>query len=407
MDFTAAATRLQARIDELAQISDEPGRITRTFLSPAMRRANDLVGRWMREAGFSTWTDSAGNLRGWLDGSHSDASVLFTGSHLDTVRNAGRYDGPLGVLLPIVAVEMLRDAGWALPFSILHFGFADEEGVRFQAGCLGSKAVLGKLTDADFQLRDHEGITLRQALEGAGGAPWNPSPMPMQRALGYVEVHIEQGPELERLGKSVAVVTGINAQRRIRVRFLGEAGHAGTVSMAARRDAFAGLAEFACFAERLARSVRDLVATIGTVELHPGAGNVIPGAADFSVDVRHPNDTQIESACLALQREAGRICGARDLECEWSVVDSMASVEFGQRLTSAMSDAVLATHHPIVRLRSGAGHDAMVLAQYCEATMLFVRCRRGLSHHPDEYVSPYDLECALRVFCEFLKRLRP
>jgi hydantoinase/carbamoylase family amidase len=407
MDDTAAAALLQARIDELAHLTDEPGRITRTFLSPAMRRANDLVARWMRDAGFSTWTDSAGNLRGWMDGPAPDSPVLLTGSHLDTVRNAGRYDGPLGVLLPIVAIERLRAEGWRPPFAILNFGFADEEGVRFQAGCLGSKAALGRLTEADLQLRDHDGMTLRQALEGAGGAPWQPSPMPALRALGYVETHIEQGPELERIGKSVAVVTGINAQNRIRVRFIGEAGHAGTVSMTARRDAFAGLAEFACFSERLAKSVRGLVVTIGSVELQPGAGNVIPGLADFSVDARHPSDATLESACLSLRREAGRICEARGLECEWRTVDAMAAVEFGQRLTDALGGAVLATGHPIVRLSSGAGHDAMVMAQYCEAAMLFVRCRRGLSHHPDEYVSSYDLERALRVFCEFLKRLRP
>ena len=407
IDHGAAAVVLKDRIDELAHITDEPGRITRTFLSPAMARANDAVGAWMAAAGFSTSVDTAGNLRGWIEGATPDAPVLLMGSHLDTVRNAGRYDGILGVLLPIVAIEMLRASGWTPPFSILHFGFSDEEGTRFQAGCLGSKAVVGGLRKADFVLRDAEGVTLREALERFNGRPYEAPSFPRRRILGFVEVHIEQGPELERLNRSLAVVTGINAQARLRVRFRGEAGHAGTVSMSARRDAFAGLAEFAVFVERLAKSHKGLVATIGKVEVRPGVGNVIPGLVDFSLDVRHPRDAQVAGVCDSLEREAMRVCEERGLHCEWKLVDSLAAVECGAGLTRKLSEAVAATGQPVVRLRSGAGHDAMVLAKCCEVAMLFVRCRRGLSHHPDEFVALRDLRQAVKVFCDFLQRVRP
>jgi len=407
MDYGAAAAVLKDRIDELAHITDEPGRITRTFLSPAMARTNDVVAGWLRAAGFSTSVDTAGNLRGWIEGPTPDAPVLLMGSHLDTVPNAGRYDGILGVLLPIVALDLLRASGWTPPFSILHFGFSDEEGVRFQTGCLGSKAAVGGLRKADFILRDAAGVTLREALEHFNGRLYEQPPFPQRRVLGFVEVHIEQGPELERLGRSVAVVTGINAQARLRVRFRGEAGHAGTVSMGARRDAFAGLAEFASFVERLAKNHKDLVATIGKVEVRPGVGNVIPGLVDFSLDVRHPRDAQVAGVCDSLQREAIRMCDERGLHCEWKLVDSLAAVEFGAGLTRKLSEAVAATGQPLVRLRSGARHDAMVLAKRCEAAMLFVRCRRGVSHHPDEFVALRDLRQAVKVFCGFLQRVRP
>ncbi|MDD5201184.1 MAG: Zn-dependent hydrolase [Terrimicrobiaceae bacterium] len=405
MDYDSAAAVLQARIRQLAKITDEPGRVTRTFLSTAMLKANEKVAQWMGEVGFSTGVDTVGNLHGWLEAA-PDAPVLLTGSHLDTVRNAGPYDGVLGVLLPIAAVELLRASDWRPEFSVLCLGFADEEGVRFQAGCIGSKGLLGRLSAAEMALRDEDELTLEEALAAQNEGPFRPPPLP-RAPLGYVEVHIEQGPELERLGSAVAVVTGINAQNRMRVCFRGEAGHAGTVPMGSRRDAFAGLADFGVFAERFAKTTRGLVATIGCVELRPGVGNVIPSEVEFSVDVRHPSSAQLESACAALHREALRICVARALECEWTSVDAMNAVEFGSNLTTALGNAILATGNPLVRLRSGAGHDAMVMTEFCEAAMLFVRCRRGLSHHPDEFVSPTDLAEALKVYCEFLKRLTP
>ncbi len=401
--YEVGAARLIGWIDELAAVSDDVVGTTRTFLSPAMAEANAMVAGWMHGAGMSARIDGAGNLVGRCEGA-GDA-VLLTGSHLDTVRNAGRFDGILGVLLPIVAVELLRADGWEPGFSLEVFGFADEEGVRFQAGCLGSKAVAGRLSEADFELRDRDGVTLREALVAFGGGEYLAPSWPAGRVLGYVEAHIEQGPELELADCPVSLVTGINAQHRIAVRVTGRAGHAGTTPMAARLDAGVGAAEFAVAVERFAREAAGLVATIGMLELRPGAGNVIPGEAEFSLDVRHASDARLGTACAGLRERLAEICARRGLGFDWDVVDSMRAVGFDEGLTSGFEAAVRAAGCSVLELRSGAGHDAMVLAERCPTSMLFVRCRGGLSHHPEEFVSVADVAVALRVFCSFLRGL--
>ncbi len=401
--WVAAAARVMERADRLATVSEEEGATTRTFLSPAMGEANAVVAEWMRGAGMSTRVDGAGNLRGRIEGK-GDAVVL-TGSHLDTVRNAGRFDGILGVLLPIAAVEVLREEGWEPEFSLETFGFADEEGVRFQAGCLGSKAVAGRLTDDDLDLRDRGGVTLREALMESGGGKYLAPTWPAGRVRGYVEVHIEQGPELEAADVPVGVVTGINAQNRIAVRVTGRAGHAGTTPMGLRLDAGAGAAEFAVEVERFARGAEGLVATIGTMGFAPGAGNVIPGEAELTLDVRHAVDAELAAACVALRGTLERICGERGLGFHWQVVDAMPAVEFDDELTGELESAVREAGCPVLSQRSGAGHDAMVMAERCPVAMLFVRCRGGLSHHPDESVSAADVAVALRVYGSFLRNL--
>lgn len=310
-----------ARVDTLAAVTDVEGEVTRTFLSAAMGRANALVAGWMQEAGMAVAVDGAGNLRGRLDG--ADERVLVTGSHLDTVRNAGRFDGILGVLLPIAALELLRAEGWQPGFSVETIGFSDEEGVRFQAGCLGSKAVAGRLTEAELALRDSEGCELREVLEEFGGGIFNPPEWPEGRVIGYVETHLEQGPQLELADCPVGVVTGINAQNRIAVTLSGRAGHAGTTPMLARLDAGAGAAECVVAVEAQARETDGLVATVGTMEFRPGAGNVIPGEAAFSIDVRHASDEVVAKACATLNARLGAICAERGLKFDWRLVDSM------------------------------------------------------------------------------------
>ncbi len=352
---------------------------------------------------MSARVDGAGNLVGRFEGAGDE--VLLTGSHLDTVRNAGRFDGILGVLIPIVAVELLRAEGWEPGFSLETFGFADEEGVRFQAGCLGSKAVAGRLTEGDFELRDRDGVTLREALVAFGGGDYVAPVWPAGRVRGYVEVHIEQGPACELADSPVSLVTGINAQNRIAVRLTGRAGHAGTTPMGARLDAGAGAAEFAVEVENYARGADGLVATIGMMDFRPGAGNVIPGEAVFSLDVRHAADAELGGACAALRGKLAEICAERGLEFDWELVDCMKAVEFAGELTARFEAAVREAGCPVLSLRSGAGHDAMVMAERCPASMLFVRCRGGLSHHPEEFVSVEDVAIALRVFCSFLRGL--
>lgn len=409
-----AARELAARLDELGRVSDERGRLTRTFLSPAMGRANRKVGEWMRGAGLSVREDAWGNLVGRRDpgpraarGSprrpRSAAPVLVLGSHLDTVRDAGRFDGALGVLLPLAALRVLDAEGVALPFAVEVVGFSEEEGVRFGSGYIGSKGYAGRLRPADLRLRDDTGRTVAEVLAAHRSGP--PARAP-ERAVGYLETHIEQGPALEAAGRAVGVVSAIAGQTRGRVIFLGRAGHAGTVPMALRRDAVAGAAEWIGWLERFARSRPPLVATVGTLVVKPGAANVIAAEAALSLDIRHPRDAVRRAALAAALARARSIARRRSLRFRWELTQDNPAVTCDRRLRRALEDAARELEGPGVPvLASGAGHDAVVLAEIMPVAMLFVRCRGGISHHRDEWVAPRDLLAALRVLCGVLRRL--
>lgn len=445
--LSPAARLLVRRLDELGQVTDEPGRLTRTFLSPAMRRANALVAEWMREAGLTVREDAVGNLIGRLEAasaaeptlasSAADSRValanrtarvpgespgppkqaarvrdratptLLLGSHLDTVRTAGRFDGALGVLLPIVALAELRRTGVALPFAVEVLGFSEEEGVRFASAYLGSKGYTGRLRAADLRLKDADGVTVRQAIEGAFG----PNFVPPIRAhapaelLGYLEVHIEQGPVLESRGEALGVVSAIAGQTRAAVSFTGRAGHAGTTPMTLRRDALAGAAEFILAAESLAAFQPPLVATVGRIAAAPGAANVIPGRVELSLDLRHPRDAARVRALRSLQAAGRSIARRRKLEFAWAVTQENDAVACSSPLTALLERSVAAQQGTCLRLPSGAGHDGVIVSALAPIAMLFVRCRDGLSHHPDEHAEPADLALALGAVLDFLKRL--
>lgn len=401
------ARQLARRLDELGRISDEPQRLTRTFLSPAMHRANALVGKWMREAGLAIREDAVGNLIGRREGPKPGAKTLLLGSHLDTVRDAGRFDGPLGVLLPIAALHELRLRGVKLPFAVEVIGFSEEEGVRFASAYLGSKGYSGRLGAGDLKLRDAKGVSVREALKQFGRGKFNP-PRPAHRRsdlLGYLEVHIEQGPILEAERLAVGVVSAIAGQTRGRITFRGRAGHAGTTPMELRRDALAAAAEFIRFAESTARLRKPLVATIGTITVAPGAPNVIPGAAEFSLDVRHPRDASRRDALKHLLEEAKAIARRRHLGFTWERTQENGAVDCSPRLMQPLHASVAAVQGRSLELVSGAGHDAVVMSALTPVAMLFVRCREGLSHHPDEFAAPKDLAVALRVVVAFLERM--
>ena len=406
--MNAAAKLLVRYLDELAQITDEPGKLTRTFLSPAMRHANARVAEWMRAAGFVTREDTGGNLIGRLESPAGPrARTLLLGSHLDTVRDAGRFDGALGVLLPIVALAELRRRNVTLPFAVEVLGFSEEEGVRFASAYLGSKGYTGQLRDADLNFTDADGVTIRAALEAHNGAPFV-LPKPAHRKnepLGYVEVHIEQGPVLEAGKLAVGVVTAIAGQTRAKLVFKGHAGHAGTTPMNLRRDALAGAAEFTLAAESIAKRTPGLVATVGTMSVAPGAANVIPAEAAFSLDLRHPRDAVRRSALRRLRATAGRIARRRKLTLAWTITQDNAAVTCSPVLAAALTASVRAVQGRSLALPSGAGHDAVVLSALTPVAMLFVRSRAGLSHHPDEYSSPADLGVALDVLIDFIERL--
>jgi allantoate deiminase len=405
-DLTARAAIAMRRADALAACTEEPGRLTRRFATRALREAGDLVLGWMRDAGMTAHRDAIGNVIGRLEppGLAPGAGTLLLGSHLDTVRDAGRYDGMLGVLVALAVVEAV---GPDLPFAVEVLGFADEEGVRYGTAYLGSSVLAGAFDPAALERRDAEGIAMADAITAAGGAVDGLAAARRDPAglLGYLEVHIEQGPVLEAEDVPVGIVTGIAGQTRAEVAFTGEAGHAGTVPMALRRDALAAAARFVVAVEARAAAVDGLVATVGELTVAPGAGNVIPGHATLSVDVRHLDDAVREDAAADLRDDARAIAAARDVAVAWSDVQATAAVACSDRLADAFAAAITDAGVRAVRLASGAGHDAAVMARLCDVAMLFVRCAGGVSHNPAESVTAADVAVAIDVATRAVRRL--
>jgi allantoate deiminase len=401
------AQKIMRRCDALGNISEEPGRLTRVFASPSMRRANELVAIWMREAGMKTRVDAIGNLIGHYDGDKPDAKILLLGSHLDTVRNAGKFDGPLGVLLAIACVEELRRRKIRPPFVIEVIGFADEEGVRFQIPYLGSKTLAGCFNSRDFERKDADGISLAECIKKFGGdrAGIKTARFNSGRLLGYLESHIEQGPVLEQKNLAVGVVSAIAGQTRARVTFTGRAGHAGTTPMPLRKDALCAGAQMILAVERFARDTPGLVATVGEISARPGAGNVIPGEVQLSLDIRHAKDTVRQSACKALERWALKIAARRKLKLDFAIVHETGAVNCSKKMSTLLRRAVGRRQKKTPLLASGAGHDAAVMAGIAPAAMLFIRCKNGISHHPDESVKASDVRVAFEVMIDFLQLL--
>ena len=374
------------RCEVLGAISDESGHLTRTFHSPAMQRANALVGTWMANAGLEVREDAAFNLLGRWPCARRNAKTLLLGSHLDTVRDAGKYDGPLGVLAAIAAVQHLRELGVTLPFHLEIAGFSDEEGVRYQTTYLGSRALAGTLTKADLARIEEKGVERARRQRG--------------EFLAYAEVHIEQGPVLESRKLAVGVVSAIAGQSRSRVEFHGRAGHAGTTPMHLRRDALCGAAELALAAEKCG-----VLATVGQLSVQPGASNVIPGHAMLTLDVRDQRDALRRKAVRALQTAAREIARRRGLRLTWTPVQETAAVACDPALTKCMKAAVARHERETLLLPSGAGHDAAAIFSICPVTMLFVRCKGGISHHPDESVKTADVQRAVAVLADFVQIL--
>jgi allantoate deiminase len=395
------------RCRALAGVSEEQGRLTRRYATPAMARANALVGSWMREAGMTARLDTGGNLVGRRPGLDPAAGTLLLGSHLDTVRDAGAFDGPLGVVLSIALVQRLREEGVALPFAVDVVGFADEEGLRFGTAYLGSRAVAGTFDPALFDVVDDDGVSVREALRAFGGDPATIAGASRagDGVLGYVEVHMEQGPVLEERGAPVGVVSGIAGATRVEVRFVGLAGHAGTVPMTLRRDAAPAVAELVLACEGLARATEGLLATVGRMDVRPGAPNVVPGLGIAFLDVRHADDRVRAEAVASLQQTAREIADRRRLELAWDVRLDNPAVAVDEALTARLVAAAAAHGVGALRIASGAGHDAVALAALCPIAMLFVRCAGGLSHHPAESVSAEDAGVALDVLYDAVRGL--
>jgi allantoate deiminase len=406
MSADLAATVMR-RIEALAQISEDTGRLTRTFGSMAMLRANELLGSWMREAGMVVRQDAVGNLIGHYPAAQPGGRILLLGSHLDTVRDAGKFDGTLGVLIAIACVQALKENKLRLPFALEVIGFADEEGVRFQSTYLGSRALAGTFDPADLKRTDAKGISLAQAIRDFGGDAEAIATAKLNagRLLGYAEVHIEQGPLLERKNLAVGVVTAIAGQSRIQVTLTGEAGHAGTVPMHLRHDALCAASELVLAVEAFAQRHRGLVATVGEIAASPGASNVIPGRVQLSLDVRHATDAVRRLAGDELKTRAEEIAAERGVIMNWEWVHQTGAVTCDRRLTKSLNDVVERHQKEAPWLTSGAGHDAAAMAAIAPVTMLFVRCKGGISHHPAESVTMDDVRMAFAVMNDFLQEL--
>jgi allantoate deiminase len=404
-DLAAMAREALDRCDEAATYTEEPGKVTRTFLSEPMRRLHGRLAGWMEAAGLGVRADAAGNLVGRYPGLDPHGPVLLIGSHIDTVPDAGKYDGVLGVMLGLAAVQAL--GGRRLPFGIDVIAFGDEEGVRFGVPYPGSLAASGRFDPRLLERVDARGIAMAEAYRGFGLDPSRiaEAAYPPSGLLGYLEAHIEQGPVLEALGAPVGVVEAIAGQSRIRAEIHGRSGHAGTSPMAGRLDALPAAAELVLEVERLGRSVEGLRATVGTIAVEPGAANVVPGTARLSIDIRHPCDDVRTAAVAEFCARAGSLTATRGVGFTVTREDHDAAVPADPASIERLARAVAATGHVPHRLASGAGHDAAVMAAVTPMAMLFLRSPGGVSHHPDESVRPADVGVALEVMVRYLDLL--
>jgi allantoate deiminase len=395
------------RIKQLAAITDEPGKLTRLYLGPAHKRAIEQVKVWMRAAGMTVRVDAVGTVVGHYRGETAGAPALLLGSHIDTVRNAGHYDGTLGVLAALAAVESLHAAGKRLPFAIEVLAFGDEEGVRFAGTLTGSRTLAGRFDPKVLNEVDRDGITRRQALAdfGCDVSKIAAEARDPKQVLGYIEVHIEQGPVLEIENRPVGVVTAISGASRGKVTVTGVGGHAGTVPMAQRRDAAVAAAEMMLAVERHAMTMPDLVATVGTFEIPNGVVNAVPGETKFTLDVRCPSDELRKRALVDLQKEFERIAAHRLVGVDLAWTYDAPSAVCDDRLIAALSGAVQRAGLDVRHLPSGAGHDGMAFKDKFPFAMLFVRCRAGVSHDPAEFAALDDIDVAADILSDCVEAL--
>jgi allantoate deiminase len=409
----AIGARAQSMIDALAAITAEPDKLTRLCFSDEHKRAARLVADWMGEAGLSVRMDAAGTIHGLMAAERAGVRSgrrLLVGSHIDTVIDAGRYDGNLGIVAGIIAAEELKKRSIALPFDLEVLAFGDEEGVRFPKTLLGSSAIAGTIEPEMLDLTDADGVSIRDALTSFGGDPQGLSGAGYSNGdlIGYLEVHIEQGPVLDNAGEALGVVTAIASQGRYRLLIKGEAGHAGTVPMALRRDALAAAAEVIAIAEAIGRrgEKSSLVCTVGEISVRPGASNVIPGEASFSLDIRGASDEARKDAVDTI-RGAIRQVGARRgvvIGMETMMEKPVVPMAPGLRKAIAAGITSVIGHRPR-ELMSGAGHDGQAMAHLTDVGMIFVRCRAGISHSPLEFVSVEDQGLAIEALIRTVEEI--
>jgi allantoate deiminase len=399
----AAGRRLMARLDAFAAFSDEPRRLTRLFLSDAHRRAAAAFIGWCGEAGLEAKIDAAGNVVARYEGKRAGAPALMLGSHIDTVRDAGRYDGNYGALAALAVVEALAGRGERLDHAIEIVAFGDEEGVRFRTTLTGSRALAGTYPEDALDQRDAQGISMREALHAFGGDPERAGSIRRTNVAAFVEAHIEQGPILEAEGLPLGIVTAINGATRLEVGVDGVAGHAGATPMRLRRDALTAAAEMALAIEARAKSEADLVATVGRFDVWPDATNVIPGHIQFSIDLRAPDDKRRAAARDDLEGRIEAIAAARGVKVTVGRTHDANAFVCDPGVIADLRKAVEAVGVRPRLLPSGAGHDTMAMGALCPAGMLFVRCKGGVSHNPLESITLEDCALGLNALTRFVR----
>jgi allantoate deiminase len=405
----ARAQRAIAECRALARMTEEPGRTTRRFLTPPVRDVHAHLAARMKALGMTTHVDAIGNLRGLWQPPGAHAKRLVIGSHIDTVPNAGAFDGILGVTLGLELVQSAKERALLLALEVV--AFSEEEGVRYGVPFLGSRALAGTFDNSLLARKDADGVRMEEAIRAFGLDPGTIGQAALNLEegdsgfLGFFEIHIEQGPVLEAEDLQLAVVEGIVGQTRAALRFAGRANHAGATPMHLRHDALAAAAEWIVAVESAAKSEPGLVATVGKIEAQPNAANVIPGQVDVSLDLRHIRDETRGRYVRELINAAQNAGRSRNVQAEWSEILNQPAVQLDAHLADQLAASLQAEGFPAKRMSSGAGHDAMIMASRVPAAMLFLRSPRGISHHPDESVRERDVEAALRVGANFLARL--
>jgi hydantoinase/carbamoylase family amidase len=395
------------RLDRLGAITEVPGQLTRRYLSPAHVESKQQTEAWMVEAGMSVRTDPLLSLYGRYEGKRQGSPAIMLGSHLDTVVDAGRYDGGLGVLAAIAAVAELARTGERLSHAVEVAAFGEEEGSRFPTHILTSSALVGAVKPGLLDAKDAAGVSVRAALAAAGGdaAAYRTCARKKGEIAAYLELHIEQGPVLESRGLALGAVTAINGSVRSLVTVAGFAGHAGTVPMGARRDALAAAAEMVIAIESAAAAERDLVATVGRMKVLPGAQNVIPGQVELSIDMRSPSDAVRRRAHKALLARLREIARRRGVSVDIDTFQENPATALDEGVIDAVDEAIAACGCEPLRLPSGAGHDAGIMAGHCPSGMIFLRCKDGISHNPAESITVEDADLGVRALLEAVRRL--
>ncbi|AFP31220.1 allantoate amidohydrolase [Marinobacter sp. BSs20148] len=406
IDYTALGSDIMERVETLALHTEQTGIMTRTYLTAAHRGAASQIAVWMREAGMTVRCDASGNVIGRYEGTDPSSAIVMTGSHFDTVRNGGKYDGPLGILLPIGCIAGWSRQGRRFPFPIEVVAFCEEEGVRFKAPLLGSRAIAGTFDNRVLDNVDEDGVTMREAMlaEGLDPAQLPCAAMSKGSIAAYLEVHIEQGPVLLEENRALGVVTAISGSSRFMLELEGVAGHAGTVPMTLRHDAAMAGAEVALYIEQRCNASPGLVGTVGQFNVPDGAGNVIPGRAVMSIDIRAGADALRSDAVDDIQAKITHICTRRGIHANINKTYEAVSVGCADWLQQRLTDSMQRNGCAPRSLPSGAGHDGMIIATIAPIAMLFVRCGNGgISHNPGETMSAEDAALASRVFVDFVE----